>query len=291
MHRTRPDAVVDLHVHSDHSDGTEPPRVVVERARRAGIDVVALTDHDVVTGWAEADEAGRRAGVAVVPGIEVSCSWQGVSVHLLAYLPDPDDEALTAELEASRRSRDTRLQVMVERLQADGYPVSEEEVRQVAGEAGSLGRPHVADVLVRHGVVATRDEAFVEILSSSGPYYVTHAAPDPVAATELVVAAGGAAVIAHPFAGRRGQVVDDRVVADLADAGMIGMEVDHRDHGPQERAHAAELAGRLGLLRTGSSDYHGEGKPNRLGENTTDPAVLDQILDAAGGTTMLGAPL
>ncbi|MFB9731221.1 PHP domain-containing protein [Ornithinimicrobium kibberense] len=289
MHRTPPDAVVDLHVHSDHSDGTEPPRAVVERARRAGIDVVALTDHDVVSGWAEADEAGRRTGVAVVPGIEVSCSWRGISVHLLAYLPDPDDEALTAELEASRRSRDTRLQVMIERLRADGYPVREEEVRALAGDAGSLGRPHVADVLVRHGVVRTRDEAFEEILSSSGPYYVTHAAPDPVTATELVVAAGGAAVVAHPFAGRRGRVVDDRVVADMAEAGMVGVEVDHRDHGPQERAHAAELAGRLGLLRTGSSDYHGAGKQNRLGEHTTDPGVLDRILDLADGTPMLGA--
>lgn len=290
MHRPRPDAVVDLHVHSDQSDGTEPPAVVVQRAREAGLDVVGLTDHDVVSGWRAADEAGRSTGVSVVPGIEVSCSWRGVSVHLLAYLPDPTDTALAAELEASRRSRDTRLQVMVELLQADGYPVSVEEVRQVAGEAGALGRPHVADVLVRHGVVATRDEAFVHILSSSGPYYVSHAAPDPVRATELVVAAGGVAVIAHPFAGSRGSVVDDRVVADMAGAGMLGIEVDHRDHGPQERAHAADLAARLGLLRTGSSDYHGAGKPNRLGEHTTDPQVLEQILAAARGR-VLGAPL
>ncbi|MGD8200195.1 PHP domain-containing protein [Ornithinimicrobium sp. W1679] len=291
MQRSRPDAVVDLHAHSDHSDGTEPPGVVVEQARAAGLDVVALTDHDVVTGWAEADEAGRRAGITVVPGIEVSCSWRGVSVHLLAYLPDPHDAALGAELEASRQSRDTRLQVMIERLRADGYPVSEAEVRRVAGDAGALGRPHVADVLVREGVVATRDEAFVRILSSTGPYYVTHAAPDPVVATGLVVAAGGAAVIAHPFAGSRGRVVDDAVVADMADAGMVGIEVDHRDHGPQEREHAATLADRLGLLRTGSSDYHGRGKQNRLGEHTTAPSVLDRILVVGTGTPLLGAPL
>ena len=291
MHRSSPDAVVDLHVHSDHSDGADPPAVVVEHARAAGLDVVALTDHDVVSGWAAADAAGRAAGVTVVPGVEVSCSWRGISVHLLAYLPDPDHEALAAELEANRRSRDTRLQVMIERLRADGYPVSEEEVRQVAGEAGALGRPHVADVLVRQGVVASRDEAFAELLSSSGPYYVSHAAPDPVAATELVVAAGGVAVLAHPFAGRRGTVVEDRVVADMAEAGMLGLEVDHRDHGPQELAHAADLAGRLGLLRTGSSDYHGAGKQNRLGEHTTDPRVLDRILEAASGGQALGAPL
>lgn len=291
MHRSAPDAVVDLHVHSDHSDGADPPAVVVEHAREAGLDVVALTDHDVVSGWAAADAAGRAAGVTVVPGVEVSCSWRGISVHLLAYLPDPDHEALAAELEANRRSRDTRLQVMIERLRADGYPVSEEEVRQVAGEAGALGRPHVADVLVRQGVVASRDEAFAELLSSSGPYYVSHAAPDPVAATEMVVAAGGVAVLAHPFAGRRGTVVEDRVVADMAEAGMLGLEVDHRDHGPQELAHAADLAGRLGLLRTGSSDYHGAGKQNRLGEHTTDPRVLDRILEAASGGQALGAPL
>ncbi|GAA1170994.1 PHP domain-containing protein [Ornithinimicrobium humiphilum] len=289
MHPLPADAVIDLHTHSLHSDGTEPPATLVRQAADAGVDVLALTDHDVVTGWAEADVAGREAGVLVVPGIEVSCSWRGVSVHLLAYLPDPDDEALARELAASRHSRDSRLQVMVERLAADGYPVSYAEVLAGAGDDASLGRPHIADVLVRNGVYSTRDQAFADVLSSRSPYYVTHAAPDPVRATELVVAAGGAAVLAHPFAAKRGRTVTDDVVATMAEAGLAGLEVDHRDHGPREREHAATLAARLGLLRTGSSDYHGTGKENRLAENTTSPEVLEAILGRASGTPLLGA--
>jgi len=283
------DAVIDLHTHSLHSDGTEPPATLVRAAADAGVDVVALTDHDVMTGWEEAGCAGRELGVVVVPGIEVSCSWRGISVHLLAYLPDPGDEALVRELAASRHSRDSRLQVMVERLAADGYPVSYEEVLATAADDASLGRPHIADVLVSNGVFGHRDEAFVDVLSSRSRYYVSHAAPDPVRATELVVAAGGVAVLAHPFAAKRGRTVTDEVVADMAEAGLAGLEVDHRDHGPAEHARAEGLAARLGLLRTGSSDYHGEGKQNRLAENTTAPAVLEAILEQASGTPLLGA--
>lgn len=285
------DMVIDLHTHSTHSDGTEPPGTVVRQAAAAGIDVVALTDHDVTTGWREADLAGCETGTVVVPGIEVSCSWRGISVHLLAYLPDPDDADLMSELEVSRDSRDTRMQRMVEKLAADGYPVSYEEVVALAGEGATLGRPHLADLLVREGVFAHRDQAFAEVLSARSRYYVTHAAPDPVRATELVVAAGGAAVMAHPFAAKRGRTVTDDVVAEMADAGMVGLEVDHRDHGPAERAHAAALSEALGLVATGSSDYHGAGKQNRLGENTTSPAVFRQILARASGTRLLGAAL
>ncbi|MFK5634663.1 MULTISPECIES: PHP domain-containing protein [unclassified Ornithinimicrobium] len=282
-------AVVDLHTHSVCSDGTETPAEVVRAASTAGVDVVALTDHDVVTGWAEADAAGREHSVLVVPGIEVSCSWQGISVHLLAYLPDPEDRPLAAALAASRGSRDSRLRVMVERLASDGFPVDVDEVLAAAGHGVPLGRPHVADALVRAGVFAHRDEAFADLLAPSSPYYVAHAAPDPVRATELVVAAGGVAVIAHPFASSRGRVVPDRVVVEMVDAGMAGLEVDHRDHGPAEREHAAQLVRRLGLLRTGSSDYHGTGKLNRLGEHTTAPDVLDQILARGTGAAVLGA--
>lgn len=286
-----PGAVIDLHTHSTRSDGHETPATVVRQAARAGVDVVALTDHDVTSGWAEADAAGREHGVSVVPGIEVSCSWRGSSVHLLAYLPDPADTGLGAELEASRASRDTRLRAMVDLLAADGFPVSWEEVLAAAGTGATLGRPHVADVLVRNGLFDRRDEAFVDVLSSRSRYYVRHPAPDPVAATELVVAAGGVAFLAHPFAGSRGHVVPDQVVVDMAEAGLAGLEVDHRDHGPQDRARAEALAGRLGLLRTGASDYHGSGKPNRLGENTTRPEVLGAILERGRGAALLGSPL
>ena len=284
-----PGALIDLHTHSNHSDGTEPPAVVVEQAARAGLDVVALTDHDVVSGWDEADRAGQEHGVVVVPGIEVSCNHERISVHLLAYLPDGRDRTLLEELSASRASRDGRLRRMVELLAADGYPVTYEEVLGVAEKDASLGRPHIADVLVRHGVYGTRDQAFGGVLASSSPYYVAYHVLDPVRMTELVVRAGGVPVMAHPFASSRGRVVGDALIERMTDAGLVGLEVDHRDHGPAERRHAAELADRLGLLRTGSSDYHGTGKLNRLGENTTDPAVLEEILRRATGSGLLGA--
>lgn len=284
-----PSARIDLHTHSWFSDGSESPTVVVQEAARTGLDVVALTDHDVVAGWAEADTAGQEAGIVVVPGIEVSCSWQRASVHLLAYLPDPHDPELRAELERVRRSRVTRIERMVELLAADGYPVTYAEVLGSAGDEATLGRPHVADVLVAHGRYRSREEAFADVLSSSSPYYVTHHAPDPVRAVELVVAAGGAAVLAHPFASGRGLVVGEGVVGQMADAGMVGLEVDHRDHDRGARDRAAALARRLGLLATGSSDYHGSGKPNRLGERTTSPEVLERLLQHARGHRLLGA--
>lgn len=282
-------SVIDLHTHSWCSDGTEPPAEVVRQAAQAGVGTVALTDHDVTVGWDEADRAGQEHGVVVVPGIEISCSWQGVSVHLLAYLPDPDDAALQAELSRSRESRDSRIQRMVDALAADGYPVSYEEVRAASPDEASLGRPHLADVLVANGRYPTREAAFADVLASTSPYYVAHYAPTPTDAVELVVAAGGAAVMAHPFASRRGRVVPDEVIEEMVDAGMVGLEVDHRDHGPQDRARAAELVRRLTLVRTGSSDYHGAGKPNRLGEHTTDPGEFERLLSATAGRSLLGA--
>lgn len=282
-------AVIDLHTHSWCSDGTEPPAELVRQAGRAGVGTVALTDHDVTTGWDEAGAAGREHGVVVVPGIEISCSWRGISVHLLAYLPDPDDPALGAELARSRDSRDTRIQMMAERLAADGYPVTYEEVRAASPGEASLGRPHLADVLVANGRYPTREAAFADVLASASPYYVSHYAPSPTDAVELVVAAGGAAVMAHPFASRRGRVVPDEVIEEMVEAGMVGLEVDHRDHGRTDREHAADLATRLGLVRTGSSDYHGAGKPNLLGENTTAPDQLERLLSATSGQRLLGA--
>ncbi|MFK5584535.1 PHP domain-containing protein [Serinicoccus sp. LYQ131] len=283
-----PDARIDLHTHSDRSDGTESPAVLVREAAAAGLDVVALTDHDGVSGWAEADRAGRRHKVVVVPGVEISCSWHGVSVHLLGYLVDPGHPGLTEELGRTRESRRTRLRRMVELLAAEGFPVSYPEVLALAGDEASLGRPHIADVLVGNGRYASRDEAFADVLASGSPFHVGHYAPGPVHATELVRAAGGVAVMAHPFAAARGTLVPDAVIGEMARAGLLGLEVEHRDHDPEQRAHGRELARRLGLLTTGSSDYHGAGKPNRLGENLTDPEVLDAILGAGSGHPLLG---
>ena len=281
---------IDLHTHSSASDGTEPAEVVVAEAARAGLDVVALTDHDTYAGWSPAVAAAGELGVAVVRGVEISCRHRGISVHLLGYLPDPSHHGLDRELARARESRVTRIDRMVERMAADGIPITVEEVQAQAGDHTTLGRPHIADALVESGYVATRDQAFAEVLRNGSPYYASHYAPDAVRAVELVRAAGGVPVMAHPFANARGWTVADEVVAEMAGAGLAGLEADHRDHSARERAHAHSLAARLGMFTTGSSDYHGTGKQNRLGENTTDPEVLEQIEDeATSGITVVRA--
>jgi len=269
--------MIDLHTHSSASDGTQLPEVVVAEAARAGLDVVALTDHDTYAGWPAAVAAAARVGVGLVRGVEVSCQHRGISVHLLGYLVDPDFTPLRAELDRARDSRVRRAERMVERMAADGIPITMEAVRAQAGADTTLGRPHLADALVAAGHIRGRDEAFRDILRNGSRYYVAHYAPDPVRAVELVRAAGGVPVMAHPFASSRGWTVDDQVIADMARAGLAGLEVDHRDHTPEQREHGRALAADLGLFTTGSSDYHGAGKQNRLGEHTTDPRVLAEI--------------
>ena len=273
--------LIDLHTHSTASDGTEPSEVVVAQAARAGLDVVALTDHDTYAGWPAAVTAAGELGVDLVRGVEVSCSQRGISVHLLAYLVDPEASGLRHELDRARDSRVTRIDRMVELMAADGIPVTIEEVRAQAGVGTTMGRPHIADALVASGFVRSRDEAFADVLRNGSRYYVSHYAPDPVRAVELVRAAGGVPVMAHPFANGRGWTVEDSVIERMADAGLAGLEAHHRDHTPAERTHALELAGRLGLFVTGSSDYHGAGKENRLGENTTTIEVLARIEEQA----------
>jgi predicted metal-dependent phosphoesterase TrpH len=269
--------MIDLHTHSTASDGTQAPEVVVAEAARAGLQVVALTDHDTYAGWPTAVAAAREVGIGLVRGVEVSCQHRGVSVHLLGYLVDPDHAGLRAELDRARDSRVTRAERMVERMAADGIPITMEAVRAQAGLDTTIGRPHLADALVAAGHVPTRDAAFTKILHPGSRYYVAHYAPSPVKAVELVRAAGGVPVMAHPFAAARGWTVGDDVIEAMTRAGLAGLEVEHRDHTPEQRAHGHELAARLGLFTTGSSDYHGTGKENRLGEHTTTAEVLEEI--------------
>lgn len=273
--------VIDLHAHSSASDGTDDPGQVMEAAAAAGLTVVALTDHDTTVGWDEAATAAARAGVALVRGTEISTRVRApeggsISVHLLSYLHDPTDAALADELERTRTSRRTRARAMTELLAQD-YPITWQTVVAHTGDDATVGRPHLADALVALGVVATREEAFATVLHPGSPYYVAHHAPEAEAAVRAVRAAGGVPVMAHPGAGARGRVVSDDTIAALAGAGLAGLEVDHRDHDVATRAHLRDLASDLGLLVTGSSDYHGAGKTNRLGENTTAPEVLEAI--------------
>lgn len=267
---------IDPHTHSAYSDGTDSPADLVRLAGEAGLDVVGLTDHDTYAGWEEAAAAAGRFGVGLLRGAEVTCSAGGISVHLLALLPRPDDEDLLALLAHNRTSRPRRAREMVDRLGQD-FPLTWESVAALAGDPETIGRPHMADALVAAGVVPDRSAAFAHILASSGPYYVPIDSPHPVHAVRAVTAAGGVAVMAHPFAAKRGRVVAEDVIREMAEAGLAGLEADHRDHTPEQRQRARSLAGELGLLVTGASDYHGTGKPNGLGENLTEPAELAAI--------------
>jgi 3',5'-nucleoside bisphosphate phosphatase len=274
---------IDLHVHSTASDGTQPPAAVVAEAAAAGVDVIALTDHDTTAGWPEASAAARREGVVLVPGAEISCQAEGISVHLLSYLHDPAEPELAAEMERTRSDRLGRARRMVDLIARD-HPLTWEEVLARVQPGATVGRPHIADAMVAKGLVADRDEAFATVLHAGSPYYVRHYAPGAERAVRLVRAAGGVPVMAHPLAARRGRVVSDDVIAGLAAAGLAGLEVDHRDHEPAEREHLRALAADLGLLTTGASDYHGTGKVNRLGENLTSPGTLARIEAAGTGT-------
>ena len=277
---------IDLHTHSSASDGSQSPAAVVGSAAGAGLDVLALTDHDTTSGWAQAEAAVQHHGIALVRGIEISCQRRGVSIHLLGYLQDPAAPGLLSELERSRESRETRAQRIVELLSRD-LPLDWDDVLEHVAPGATIGRPHIAAALVAKQIVTSIDDAFVSYLASGSRYYAAHYAPDPVEAVRLLAEAGGVAVMAHPFAASRGVIVDDSVIEALAAAGMAGLEVHHPDHSVDEVRHGTDLASSLGLFVTGSSDYHGDRKTNRLGDRTTDPVVLQQIEDLATGVEVL----
>jgi len=278
---------IDLHVHSSASDGTQTPAEVVAAAAVAGMGTIALTDHDTTAGWADALEAAREHGIGLIPGIELSCAVDGIGVHMLAYLPDPDDVVLGRMMHQVRDDRLRRLRTMVARI-AEDHDLVWDDVMAAVGTAGgvaaTVGRPHLADALVAKGLVADRDEAFATLLHRGSPYYAYHYAPEAHELVAAVVDAGGAPVIAHPRAGLRGRILSDQQLASLVAAGMAGVEVDHRDHSPADRRDLRDLAVRLGVFTTGSSDYHGAGKPNVLGENVTSAESLDRLLTLGRGT-------
>ena len=280
---------IDLHAHTTCSDGTRTPAELVALADEAGLDVVAITDHDTTQGWDRARRAleeGRAAGALatlrhVVPGIEISCKIDGVGLHMLGYLFDPEDAALDAALKEVRDSRVHRAEIMVAKAVELGAPITWERVREIAGD-GVVGRPHVASALVEAGVVGSVSEAFTpDWLGEGGRARAEKLDMDPIAAIKLVRAAGGAAVMAHPLAWRRGRIVTDEHLAAFAAAGMTGIEMNHPDHGPKERDRVRVLAGELGLLSLGSSDWHGDRKTTALGAETTDPEVYQTLVAAA----------
>jgi 3',5'-nucleoside bisphosphate phosphatase len=274
---------IDLHTHSDRSDGTDTPAELVSRARAVGLDVLGITDHDTTEGWDEATAAAEELGVRLVRGIEVSTRFAGHGVHLLAYLPDPDDRTLMDELQRILDGRNARMPKILDRLAELGIELTEDDVHRACGDTAATGRPHVADALVAKGVVRDRDEAFARLLGPGGPAYVDRYAADLERMIDIVAAAGGVTVLAHPWASRHEHgALDEAGLERLRDRGLAGVEVDHEDHDEETRDALRALARDLDLVVTGSSDYHGTGKTgHELACNTTDPEQLERLLDLA----------
>ena len=293
----------DLHVHSNASDGTDPPAEVMRRAAQAGLDVVALTDHNTVAGHAQARHA-RPPSLILVPGMELSCRLDGPtrdqhsrgvpgglwgssprgqqSLHLLAYLFDPGNPELAAETRRIRDDRVLRARAMVDRLVDLGVPISWDDVAAIAGTA-VIGRPHIARAMAASGAIASPDQAFTrDWIADGGRAYVGRYALDPVRAIALVRSAGGVAVLAHPRVDRALRV-SDAEIAGLAAAGLAGVEVFHPDQPESEQASLLGLTRDLGLIATGGSDDHGSLTGHRIGSHTAAPGAYESLVSLAQG--------
>ena len=269
--------MIDLHTHTNKSDGTDSPHELVNKAISRGIKVLGITDHDTSAGWVEAAEA-VRGEISLALGSEISCLTEdGISVHMLGLLFDGDHNEMQMMLEETRDGRLARMPKMIEKMRAAGIDISMADVEAARPIGATLGRPHLADALVNKGVIKSRDEAFQGMLNNDSIFYVSHASPTPIQAVRMIRSAGGVAVIAHPFASLRGQILNASNFQELATAGLQGIEVDHRDQNSDERAMLRVIAKDLGLVVTGASDYHGNGKLNSLGEYQTSPEQWEKL--------------
>ena len=276
---------IDLHTHSNVSDGTDSPAELVRAAERAGLDIVALTDHDTTDGWDAALEAGAAGDIEVVPGLEISTELRGRGVHLLAYLVDAAHPGLQAELGRIRADRWSRLERITAGLTAAGYPLDVGDVLVHARGASSVGRPHVADAMIARGYVADREQAFASFLSEGRAGFASKYAPSTTAAIALVHEAGGVCVLAHPWGRGSRRVLRPAAIADLRAAGLDGIEVDHQNHDRIARRDLRVIAAELDLVVTGASDHHGTGKVGHdLGVNTTDPEQWERLRKLAGAS-------
>ena len=281
--------MIDIHTHTTCSDGTDRPRDLVNKAIVQGLEVLGISDHDTTSGWEEATQA-LRGTLKLALGAEISClTTDGISVHMLGMLFDPNHQEMQTVLEETRDGRLPRMRKMIEKMRAEGMDISIEDVEKAMPVGATMGRPHLADALVAKKIVKSRDEAFIDLLHNDSRFYVSHAAPTPVEAIALIRRAGGVAVIAHPFASHRGQVLKPDDFADLVAAGLNGIEVDHRDQNPDERAMLRVIARELDLVVTGSSDYHGTGKMNQLAENHTSREQWEKLESQADARRVVNA--
>ncbi|MCU1440194.1 MAG: hypothetical protein JWP85_1191 [Rhodoglobus sp.] len=274
---------IDLHAHTSVSDGTETPSQLVRAAAEAGLGTIAITDHDSTAGWQEAFTAAEGTGLTIIPGMELSTNYGPASVHMLAYLFDPLNAEIVTETARIRDGRLHRAERIVERIAAD-YDLTWDDVIAESSDGTTLGRPHIADALVRKGHVPNRSAAFESILHWRGSYYEKYYAPSPLEGVRMIVAAGGVPVLAHPATYGKYRPMTDSVIRKLADEGLFGLEIDHRDNTHDGKERLRVLASKLGLEITGASDYHGVGKPNLLGENTTTPDVLEKLIARGTGS-------
>lgn len=283
--------LIDLHTHTNASDGTDSPSELIDKAINRGINILALTDHDTTRGWSEASSAllnhSSQSSMKLVLGAEISCQDEnGISIHMLGLLFDPDYQPLFEVLERTRENRHSRMERIITRLNEAGIDITLEEVNAQRKGDATLGRPHLADALVARGHVASRDEAFAALLHNKSKFYINHYSPSPVETIKLIKAAGGVAVIAHPLASQRGRTISLDLFESLISAGLDGIEVDHRDHSESEKSELLRFAIENELIVTGSSDYHGTGKLNQLAEYTTHPrqweALEARALSASG---------
>ena len=282
-------AMIDLHTHTNCSDGTDSPRELVNKAIVQGLDVLGISDHDTTAGWKEATES-LRGSLKLVLGSEISClTTDGISVHMLGLLFDPEYAEMQQVLEETRDGRLPRMRKMIEKMRAEGMDISMADVEQAMPAGATMGRPHLADALVAKKIVKSRDEAFVDLLHNESRFYVSHAAPTPAEAIALIRRAGGVSVIAHPFASHRGQILKAEDFSELVAAGLNGIEVDHRDQNPEERAMLRSIAKELDLVVTGSSDYHGTGKLNSLAENHTHREQWEKLESQADARRVVSA--
>ena len=281
--------MIDLHTHTNCSDGTDSPRELVNKAIVQGLEVLGISDHDTTSGWKEATET-LRGSLKLALGSEISClTTDGISVHMLGLLFDPEHAEMQQVLEETRDGRLPRMRKMIEKMRAEGMDISMADVEQAMPAGATMGRPHLADALVAKKIVKSRDEAFVDLLHNESRFYVSHAAPTPAEAIALIRRAGGVAVIAHPFASHRGQILKAEDFSDLVAAGLNGIEVDHRDQNPDERAMLRAIAHELDLVITGSSDYHGTGKLNSLAENHTHREQWEKLESQANARRVVSA--
>ena len=281
--------MIDLHTHTNCSDGTDSPRELVNKAIVQGLEVLGIADHDTTSGWKEAAES-LRGSLKLALGSEISClTTDGISVHMLGLLFDSEHAELQQVLEETRDGRLPRMRKMIEKMRAEGMDISMADVEQAMPAGATMGRPHLADALVAKKIVKSREEAFVDLLHNESPFYVSHAAPTPTEAIALIRRAGGVAVIAHPFASHRGQILKVEDFSELVAAGLNGIEVDHRDQNPDERAMLRSIAKELDLVVTGSSDYHGTGKLNSLAENHTHREQWEKLESQANARRVVSA--